>query len=99
MRYKKGPFIGKGTTSEVFECFSMISGELLALKLSKVYIRCHIKYKIYGDSLKVASYLEGLKKEFANLKSLNHNNIIKYHGCEIVEVKNDFTIGNEYYHI
>lgn len=93
MKYKKGPFIGKGPNSEVFECLSLTSGELLALKLAKVIYFLIIYFQIYGNSLKIANYLENLKKEFANLKNLTHNNTIRYYGCDIVEVKNDFTLG------
>lgn len=76
-QYKKGPLIGKGTHANVYECLDLNSGELLAVK----------SFKIKGDSFRVSSYIEALKKEVMVLRSLGHRNIVKYHSCEISEDK------------
>lgn len=38
-QYKKGPLIGKGAYGEVFECLSLNTGELLAVKSFKVIVK------------------------------------------------------------
>jgi hypothetical protein len=44
--------------------------------------------------MKVHSYIESLKKEITVLKSLHHNNIVKYYMTDVIEVKDqNCTIG------
>lgn len=50
--------------------------------------------KLYGDLNKVMSYAETLKKEINLLRSLSHQNIVKYYTMEITEVReSNYAIG------
>lgn len=76
-QYKKGPLIGKGTYGEVYECLNLNTGELLAVKT----------FKIHGDLHKVLGYIEAMKKEVTQLRSLGHPNIVKYFSADVMEVR------------
>lgn len=78
--------MGQGITGEVYEAQNLNTGQIFCVK------KIHLVHEYSGlDESKVKS----LKKEMDRLKALNHENIIKYYGGEMIE-NNIFCLYLEY---
>lgn len=84
--YKKGDIIGKGACGQVYRCLNLDSGEFLAVKTIQL-----------SDNEKLlVREVQKLKQEIKILKSLSHENIVKYYGLEINEASKEVDILLEY---
>lgn len=85
MKWIAGPRLGFGVFGDVIKGINRKSGEIIAVKRLTLH-RAQDEYN--------KEAIEALKTEINVLKQVEHENVIKYIGSEII--KNDFCIYLEY---
>ncbi|GLT39038.1 hypothetical protein SLA2020_132460 [Shorea laevis] len=85
-QWQKGKLIGRGTFGSVYVASNRETGALCAMK----------EVEIFPDDSKSAESIKQLQQEIKVLSQLNHPNIVRYYGSEIVEDR--FYIYLEYVH-
>ncbi|KAH7663037.1 Mitogen-activated protein kinase kinase kinase protein [Dioscorea alata] len=75
--WKKGKLIGRGTFGHVFVGFNSDSGETCAMK----------EVTLFSDDAKSRESAKQLVQEIALLSQLQHPNIVRYYGCDMIDDK------------
>ncbi|KAF5805515.1 putative mitogen-activated protein kinase kinase kinase STE-STE11 family [Helianthus annuus] len=76
-RWKKGSLLGKGSFGHVYVGFNSESGEMCAMK----------EVTLFSDDAKSKESAKQLSQEVYLLSRLNHPNIVRYYGSEMVDDK------------
>lgn len=84
--YKKGNMIGSGSCGKVYKCLNLETGDFLAVKT----------IQLSQDEKRLKREIIRLKQEIMILKSLSHENIVKYYGLEVNEENKEVDILLEY---
>lgn len=84
IRYIKGEMIGEGSYAKVYQCLSIDTGNLYAVKCIKF------------DPRHINKELKTIKQEINLLSQLDHKNIIKYYQSDINFVDSSVEILMEY---
>jgi serine/threonine protein kinase len=81
INWLKGELIGKGSFGSVYHGLNLDTGEFMAVK-QVVFVQPR---KMENDSVaaKRRKLVEALQNEISLLKELDHENIVKYLGCEV----------------
>ncbi|MBA0775254.1 hypothetical protein Gotri_010410, partial [Gossypium trilobum] len=74
-QWKKGKLLGRGTYGTVYEATNRETGALCAMK----------EVEIIPDDPKSVECIKQLEQEIRVLRRLKHQNIVQYHGSEIVD--------------
>ena len=86
IKWQRGALIGQGVYGKVYQALNLETGELLAIKTSK----------LSSNKKKAQNQLRKIKQELGILKKLNHPNIIKYFQADYCNEKNYVDIILEY---
>jgi serine/threonine protein kinase len=74
--------LGNGATSDVFKAYNIITGEVVAAKVSKVL--CNIRPTRRSDAEKKSDSHSIFDREINFLKNVNHENIVRFIGKSTV---------------